>query len=155
MRNAGGFAPRPPVAATHASNSGILMRLLLLLPVALLLLRPTSAAAQANADIELVESIPVETVLDNPDIRDASAVWKEMIRSAKTSLDIEEFYVSDKAGEPLEDILAEIIAAGARGVSVRLLVDARMYKTYPESVTRLGQSKNIAEIGRASCRERV
>jgi hypothetical protein len=34
---------------------------------------------QQNFDIELVESIPVETTLDNPDIRNTQEVWLEMI----------------------------------------------------------------------------
>jgi phosphatidylserine/phosphatidylglycerophosphate/cardiolipin synthase-like enzyme len=95
-------------------------------------------------DFEIVESIPVETVLDNPSIRNTQEVWLEMINSAKKSLDIEEFYVSVQKGEPLEDIIAAIISAAERGVQVRLLADARMYKTYPETIDTLGKLKNIS-----------
>src|SRR5207344_1883306 len=48
-------------------------------------------------DFELVETIPVETTLDNPEIRNTTGVWIEMIDRAKQSLDFEEFYVSQKA----------------------------------------------------------
>ena len=85
-------------------------------------------------DFEIVESVPIETNLDNPDIRNAHEVWLEMINGAKTSLDIEEFYISPQEGEPLDDILDAINAANKRGIKVRLLIDARMYKTYPEVV---------------------
>lgn len=87
---------------------------------------------------ELVESVPVESVLGNPDLRSAHDVWVEMIRGAKHSLDLEEFYLSTWPGEPLEDVLREIRAAAARGVRVRLLLDAGMHKTYPQPADSLG-----------------
>lgn len=95
-------------------------------------------------EFEIVESTPVGTNLDNPDIRDAHEVWLEMINGASKSLDIEEFYVSTQAGEPLEDVLRAITAAARRGVRVRLIVDARMYRTYPEAVDALGKQPGIS-----------
>jgi len=95
-------------------------------------------------DFEIVESTPIETILDNPDIRNAHEVWLEMIGRAKSSLDIEEFYVSNQAGEPLDDVIKGIVAAAGRGVKVRLIVDARMYKTYPETVDTLSKQLNIS-----------
>ncbi len=94
-------------------------------------------------DFELVESVPIETTLDNPDIRDAHEVWLEMINGAKKSLDIEQFYVSNQAGELLEDVIAAIEHSAKRGVKVRLIADARMHQTYPETIERLGKQKNI------------
>ncbi|TLY29064.1 MAG: phospholipase, partial [Ignavibacteria bacterium] len=38
-------------------------------------------------DFEIVESIPIETVLDNPDVRNTQEVWLEMINGARSSLD--------------------------------------------------------------------
>ncbi|MBX2991453.1 MAG: hypothetical protein KF749_09805 [Bacteroidetes bacterium] len=94
-------------------------------------------------DFELVESIPVETTLDNPDMRNTQEVWLEMINGAKKTLDIEQFYVSNKPGEPLEDVILAIEAAARRGVNVRLIADARFQKTYPETIERLAKQKNI------------
>ncbi len=94
--------------------------------------------------LELVESIPIETNLDNLDIRNTSEVWLEMINNTKSSLDIEQFYISNQKGEPLEKILDAIIEAAERGVKVRIIVDSRMYKTYPESADMLGKQKNIS-----------
>jgi phosphatidylserine/phosphatidylglycerophosphate/cardiolipin synthase-like enzyme len=94
--------------------------------------------------IELVESIPVETTLDNPNIRNTSEVWLEMIQGAKKSLDFGEFYISHKEGEALEPILEAVYQAADRGVNIRFVVDGNMYKTYPETVDKLEKYKNIA-----------
>jgi phosphatidylserine/phosphatidylglycerophosphate/cardiolipin synthase-like enzyme len=101
--------------------------------------------AQRNAqpDIEIVESIPIETSLDNPDIRNAHEVWLEMIGQAKYSLDIEQFYISNEPGKLLESVLTAICKAADNGVKVRIIADTRMYKTYPESVDGLGHHMNI------------
>ena len=97
-------------------------------------------------NIELVESIPVETSLDNPDIRNTQEVWLEMINSAQKSLDIEQFYISNEKGEPLDTVLNAIVVAANRGVIVRIIVDGEMFRTYPDDVTWLEQqSKNITK----------
>ena len=94
-------------------------------------------------EFELVESVPVETSLDNADIRNTHEVWLEMINGATRTLDVEQFYVSDAPGEPLEDILGAIVDAGQRGVRVRFIVDFKMYRTYPERVDWLSKQKNM------------
>jgi phosphatidylserine/phosphatidylglycerophosphate/cardiolipin synthase-like enzyme len=104
----------------------------------------TSAQQKEFWAIELVESVPIETTLDNPDIRDAHEVWLEMIRGAKKTLDIEQFYISNEPNEPLDDILSAIIAAGERGVRVRIIVDARMHNTYPWPADSLATLKDIS-----------
>jgi phosphatidylserine/phosphatidylglycerophosphate/cardiolipin synthase-like enzyme len=98
---------------------------------------------KGNAVLEFVESIPIETNLDNPDIRNTSEVWLEMIHKARTSLDIEQFYISRQPGEPLDEILDAIGEAAQRGVKVRIIVDGRMYKTYPATVDSMGKCNNI------------
>jgi phosphatidylserine/phosphatidylglycerophosphate/cardiolipin synthase-like enzyme len=114
------------------------------LVLALLLLIPfVNVPATPPPDIEIVESIPVGTALDNPEIRNAHEVWLEMIGQARATLDLEQYYISNEPGKLLEDILAAIESAGKRGVKVRIIVDARMYKTYPESVDTLAQRTNI------------
>lgn len=93
--------------------------------------------------IELVESIPIETTLDNSDIRNTSEVWIEMISSARHSLDFGEFYISHKKGEALEPVLNAVLAAAGRGVKTRFIVDGNMYKTYPETADKLNEHPNI------------
>lgn len=100
----------------------------------------------AQNNLELVESIPVETTLDNPNIRNTQEVWLEMINSAQKTLDIEQFYISNEKGEPLDTILNAIVAAAGRGVIVRIIIDAGMYKTYPDDVEWMEkQSPNITK----------
>lgn len=106
---------------------------------------PSSAQSQfaGHPDFELVESTPVGTVLDNPGIRDAREVWLEMINGAKRTLDIEEFYISNKVGEPLEDVIEAVERAADRGVAVRIVAEVKFYRTYPETIDRLRKRENI------------
>lgn len=97
----------------------------------------------ANDRIELVESIPIETMLDNDDIRNTPEVWLEMINGAKKTLDFGEFYISHKEGEVLTPILDAIVEAADRGVKVRFVIDGNMYKTYPETADKLNEHQNI------------
>ncbi len=94
-------------------------------------------------DLEIVESTPLGAGLDNPDIRDAKDVWVTMIGGARRTLDLEQFYVSNAPGSTLERVLLTIRSAAARGVRCRLIVDAKMYRTYPATVDSLGQIPNI------------
>ncbi len=105
---------------------------------------PVHPQTVSSSAIELVESIPVETDLDNPDIRNTQEVWLEMINAAKATLDIEQFYIANKPHEPLEDVIQAIERAAHNGVHVRIIADARFYKTYPQTIDRLGKQKGIA-----------
>lgn len=96
-----------------------------------------------SRNFEIIESTPVETDLDNPEIRNTHEVWLELINSAESSIDLEQFYISNAAGEPLEEIINSIVEAGKRGVQIRLIADAGMYKTYPETIDLLKSQKNI------------
>ncbi|HEV8630910.1 MAG TPA: phospholipase D-like domain-containing protein [Thermoanaerobaculia bacterium] len=105
---------------------------------------PRPAAATTGAPVlELVESFPVETTLDHPDLRDAWQVWPEMIDGARRSLDIAEFYVSNEPGSRLEPVIAAVERAAGRGVAVRLLGDAKFAKTYPDTLARLAKRPGI------------
>lgn len=119
-----------------------------------LALRPLPVAGQeaGHRAVEIVESIPLETSLDNPDIRNTLEVWLEMLNGATRSLEIEQFYVADRPGEALDTVLRAIEHAAARGVSVRIIVDSRMYRTYPAAVESLarrpGITRRIIDFGR-------
>ncbi len=131
--------------------------LLLLVPA--LLLADRSAAADGSSGpaqlppVQLVESWPVETALDHPDIPDAAQVWLEMIEGADSTLDFAEFYASNapdslRAADPevagrLEGVIRAIEAAADRGVRVRFLAEKKFYKTYPGTLDRLGARKGI------------
>ncbi len=103
----------------------------------------STAVAQSNESIELVETVPVETDLDREDIRSTHAVWRDMIDGAQRRIDLAHFYASNRPGSRLETIVAAIEAAAQRGVNVRFLADAGFADTYPDTLSRLERSENI------------
>jgi phosphatidylserine/phosphatidylglycerophosphate/cardiolipin synthase-like enzyme len=108
--------------------------------------RPPSAEptpASAASELVLVESSPVETTLDHEDIPEAWRVWPEMIGQATRTLELEQFYVSNAPGSRLEPVIQAIEAAAARGVHVRLLVEQKFVKTYPDTLERLAARRGI------------
>lgn len=126
--------------------------LLLVLSLALACATPTpaprplvteSTSATAEPDLVLVESSPVETTLDHADIPDAWRVWPEMIGAATRTLDLEEFYVSNAPGSRLEPVIQAIEAAADRGVRVRLLVEEKFVKQYPDTLDRLAARHGV------------
>ncbi|MFH2202084.1 MAG: phospholipase D-like domain-containing protein [Elusimicrobiota bacterium] len=111
-----------------------------ILPAAALCLAGATARA---GEIEIVESWPVETILDSKDLRDTGEVWLEMIGGARKTLDIATFYVTSEKGEPLEPVLQAIRDAAARGVKVRIISDKKFQGIYPEPLGALNKEKNI------------
>ena len=102
--------------------------------------------ASAQEVLELVESVPVETTLDHPDLRDAYVVWPEMIDRAQKTLDFAEFYASDDPDNRqsrLETVTRAVERAAARGVQVRFLAEKVFQKTYPELLARLDAKDGI------------
>lgn len=104
---------------------------------------PASGQTRGEAALELVESHPIETTLDHPDIPDAAEVWPEMIAGARASLDFAEFYASDEPGSRLGPVIAAVEAAAARGVRVRFLAEKSFRRTYPETLERLSRRPGI------------
>jgi phosphatidylserine/phosphatidylglycerophosphate/cardiolipin synthase-like enzyme len=90
--------------------------------------------AAGPADFEVVTTIPRETAIDAAGTRPAALVWPEMIRRARHTLDIAEFYLASEKGEALEPVVEAVLAAGRCGVRVRILSDAGMAGTYPETL---------------------
>jgi phosphatidylserine/phosphatidylglycerophosphate/cardiolipin synthase-like enzyme len=112
----------------------------------LVLLCLIATPASAQEVLELVESAPVETTLDHPDLRDAYVVWPEMIDRAQKTLDFAEFYASDDPGDKqsrLETVTRAVERAAARGVKVRFLAEKVFQKTYPELLARLDAKDGI------------
>jgi phosphatidylserine/phosphatidylglycerophosphate/cardiolipin synthase-like enzyme len=101
---------------------------------------PARAAAGAAPAFELVETVPIETTLDHPELRDAADVWPEMIAAARTSIDLGEFYASNQQPSRLEPVVRALEAAVARGVRVRFLAELGFVKTYPDTLDRLARA---------------
>ena len=102
---------------------------------------PVFCAAPA---FEVVSSVPQATAISRAGTRDAAAVWLEMIQGARHSLAIAEFYLSGKKGEALDPVIAAVLAAGRRGVRVRVLCEQAMAGTYPETLARFRGRLGIA-----------
>ena len=115
----------------------------ILLKIAFLLLWPLAANAAGLPNLALVESVPEGTVYGSTQTLRPQAVWLDMIKGARHTLDIEVFYVSSQKGKALEPVLAELRRAAARGVKVRLLADAVFYKKMPDDIKDLRGRKNI------------
>jgi phosphatidylserine/phosphatidylglycerophosphate/cardiolipin synthase-like enzyme len=90
--------------------------------------------------VQLVESRPVESALGDPALPTALDTWLGLIRGARESLDIEQFYLSTWPGEPMEQVLDALGAAARRGVRVRIVLDARMHDTYPRTADSLAKA---------------
>ncbi|WP_050469995.1 phospholipase D-like domain-containing protein [Herbaspirillum chlorophenolicum] len=104
------------------------LRLLSRLATAIGLALSLQGAAHAEFAIpgfELVHTVPRETTLGTPDLRDAALVWKEMFDGAQREIDFGQFYVAGQDGEALDDIIAHLDAAGRRGVKIRFLMEKK------------------------------
>ncbi len=112
-----------------------------MLRAAILFLAATSAVAQDS--IELVETFPVETEMDRPELRETFEVWPEMIAAARERVEMAWFYVSDEPGSRLEPVVAALFEAAERDVAVRLLADAGFHGTYPETLDALDAHEGI------------
>ena len=104
------------------------------------------AAPLRAAELQLVESVPDETVYGSSLTVRPQAVWLEMIKAAAKTLDIEEFYIADQAGEVLEPVIEAVKAAARRGVKVRLLVDSVMMKETGKSLPPLREAGVAARV---------
>lgn len=98
------------------------------------------------AELQLVESVPDETVYGSSFTVRPQAVWLEMIKAATKTLDIEEFYIADQAGEALEPVIEAVKAAARRGVKVRLIVDSVMMKETGRSLPPLREAGVAARV---------
>lgn len=72
---------------------------------------------------EITETAPA--ALNLPEIRDTGEVWLELIRGARSTIDIEVFILDRPYSERwlLDNVYDALIEAGERGVRVRVLVD--------------------------------
>lgn len=98
------------------------------LVVALVALSAFTQAQASAEDITLIQSIPVETTLAQPDLPHAQDAWVKLFASARSSIDVGQFYLNNVADGPLEPSIRELEKAGARGVKIRVIADPGMVK---------------------------
>ena len=108
-----------------------------------MLLAVSARAAVKVPGYELVYSYPVETTLEEPDLRRALDVWPEMIDQAKKTVDIEQFYVTPSTGEPLEATLQALERAAKRGVKIRVVLEKKFEKNSLDGIARLKKMANL------------
>lgn len=106
---------------------------------------PEVADATGTSRLQFVETAPVETSLDHPDLPEAFEVWLEMIGAARSSIDLAQFYASDDpdGGSRLTPVIEALESAARRGVRLRFLADRGFHRTYPEVLDRLGARDGI------------
>jgi phosphatidylserine/phosphatidylglycerophosphate/cardiolipin synthase-like enzyme len=97
---------------------------------------------EGTSAARLVLTIPDEVVLNLPEMPQAAATWPEMIRAARRSIDIAQFYVYHRPDGPIEAVLAELEAAGARGVRIRFLVSNALLDEDTATIERLRRIPN-------------
>lgn len=112
----------------------------MIVPLLLFLAAPSRAAFTVPG-YELVYSYPVETSLEEPDLRQASAVWPEMIDASTRAVDVEHFYITPSMDPPLdpalEPTLQALERAGKRGVRIRVLLERKFAKNSVAGIDRL------------------
>ncbi len=114
---------------------------------ALLLLLPSAAFCAKQTvpqdTLQIVESVPQETVYGSTMTLRPVETWVDMIKGAKKTLDIGVFYIATEKGEAMEPVLKAIADAGARGVKVRVMVDSKMYGSNAAGPDFLKKQKNV------------
>ncbi|MEO8209692.1 MAG: phospholipase D-like domain-containing protein [bacterium] len=110
----------------------------------LLLFQLTVLKISAQDEFELVESVPLETILEQSDIPRTLDVWLKMINEAEETIDIEMFYFANEKGQPLEQVINALRNAAGRGVKIRIIVDSSFYANSNEkSIDELDSFQNI------------
>lgn len=97
------------------------------------------AAKPAAPALQLSGTRPLETALGDSTLPTAQASWVEMIDGAKRTVDLEHFYLSHRPGQALQPVIDALGRATARGVKVRLLLDAAMFTSYPRTADSLAR----------------
>ncbi len=103
----------------------------------------TIAFTACAQNVEVVQSVPIETTLTVPGIRLTQPVWIEMIQSAKKTIDLEQYYINHKEGESLEPVINALKDAGARGVKIRFIIDSNFLKQNPDEAKPLNGIANL------------
>ena len=100
-------------------------------------------AQNLNDDFLLVQSVPLETKLEESKLPRAYDVWTYMIDNASVSIDMEMFYFANKKDSPLENLYTALKRAAGRGVKVRIIIDSSFYSRSEKSSDELEGINNI------------
>ncbi len=122
-------------------------------PILLFLLFTAAHTLAGTSTLELVQSVPMDTPIGEEGLRSTEEAWLGIIRGARESLCVEQFYISDgrvgdeAEGAPGREALAPVLEAleeaGGRGVAVRVIVEQVFLDKYPHTVARLDSLEGI------------
>jgi len=97
-----------------------------------------------EVSVEIVESAPVGSDLDNENIRNTLEVWEELMNHATKTIDIGTFYMYQTS--TLDPTYSAIKNAAARGVKVRIIVDQSVYSESGYSSAAADELNSIPNI---------
>ena len=121
---------------------------------------PAGAQASSSASgFELVQTIPAQTTLARPGVREPLAVWRELFDGAKKEIVLAHFYIAGKPGDPVLAAAAGRVmytGTGIRGYGKLIVIkhDNNFNSVYAhnrEILVKEGQNvtrgQRIAELG--------
>jgi phosphatidylserine/phosphatidylglycerophosphate/cardiolipin synthase-like enzyme len=100
-------------------------------------------AQNLSDDFLLVQSVPLETKLEESKLPRAYDVWMDMINNSSYSIDIEMFYFANQKDSPLEKVYDALKKAAGRGVKIRIIIDSSFYSRSDKSSDELEGINNI------------
>ncbi len=95
----------------------------------------------------IVQNYPTDHMLNMDNAEYAYEAINDLILSAAKNLDIEVFYIDNKANSKLDTyIIKPLIEKAKGGIPVRIIVDAGMATTYPKTIDKLDSIQNIKVV---------
>ncbi len=95
----------------------------------------------------VVQNYPSDHLMNMDDAELAYEAINKLIISAKKNIDIEVFYITNKPESRLDNyIIKPLIKKARSGIKVRIIVDANMAKTYPDTIDKLSAIPNIKVV---------
>ncbi|MBB2205043.1 phospholipase D-like domain-containing protein [Gluconacetobacter takamatsuzukensis] len=106
---------------------------------------PLHAARAGGADptFRIVESVPEGSVYGEPGVARTQPVWLDMIRHASRTIDVAQFYITDRPGRAMSAVIQALVDRANAGVQVRLVVDDSFLKETGPVLERLKPVRNI------------
>ncbi|MFT8713178.1 MAG: phospholipase D-like domain-containing protein [Komagataeibacter rhaeticus] len=104
---------------------------------------PAGAQETGHRDFQIVESVPEGARYGQPGIARTRDVWLDMIRHAQHTIDAAVFYITDKPGHGMSDILDALIQRARAGVQVRIVVEQSFLKETGSVLEKLKAVPNV------------
>ncbi|GAN87247.1 phospholipase D-like domain-containing protein [Komagataeibacter intermedius] len=97
----------------------------------------------AQRNFQIVESVPENSLYGQSGIARTKDVWLDMIHHAQHSIDAAVFYITDKPGHSMSDILDALTERARAGVQVRIVVEQSFLKETGSVLEKLKSVPNI------------